>query len=74
MEQVTAKNTQDPEKLKFGCGNEKMKEEQNSKIEPTEATNDIRRVTTNTPAFQTNMPRFFLLAEYLCFLKRLGRQ
>jgi hypothetical protein len=59
MEQVIAKNTQDPEKSKFGYGNEKMKEEQNSKIEPTETTNDIRRVTANTPALFNDTPPLF---------------
>ena len=38
MEQVIAKNTQDPEKPKSVYGNEKMNEEQRKKIESIEIT------------------------------------
>ena len=38
MEQVIAKNVQEPEKPKFAHGNEKMNEEQNKNIEPKEIT------------------------------------
>jgi len=59
MKQLIAKNTQDSEKSKFGYGHEKMKEEQNHKIEPTETTNDIGRVTTNTPCHKNGTPPNF---------------
>ncbi len=60
MEQVSAENTQGPEKSKFGYGDRKMKEEHSSKIKPTETTKDIRRVTANTPAFVELVLRAFV--------------
>ena len=60
MEQVNINSPQDREKSEFVYGNEKMQEEGNSKKEPTEITKDMRRVTTNTPAFYRNISVLFL--------------